>query len=437
MRPVTRIQKEVAELSKGMAPLSDVRRWEAVTGRGKCFTMRRESWCSVCGHVMKKGMDVCPNCGSRLKRSLRPCRRKCEDRFYYTVVTVCKGWQVLRNFSVHRETKKGMERTKEDLMRDVLCREAFQVWMNGKGEKVVVGHTTYSMSYYVDLWNFGSPFEVRRWRSSKYEASGDLAKWPRLIPEVRRNGLERLMDDVDIYTQIWGILTNPRAETLCKAGYDELFKMSLYRREYAVRDHWASVRIAIRNGYKPEDSVMWLDYLGLIKEEGKDMRSPVYVCPEDLRGAHDKAMERRRRKEERERKERERERMIEQERLLDPEGEMNVAYRKRFAGILGVVVEKDGIVLRMLQDIGEFFEEGELMSHCVFTNRYYDEERHPDSVIISASVNGEKTETIEINEKEMKVVQCHGKHNQDSEYHGRILELMNESMGMFVRRRAV
>lgn len=78
----------------------------------------------------------------------------------------------------------------------------------------------------------------------------------------------------------------------------------------------------------------------------------------------------------------------------------------------------------------EVFEEGSELCHCVFTNNYY---KHPDCLIIGARVDGKRTETIEIDTKNWKVVQCRGKHNQPSKYHERILRLMNKNMDKFRR----
>lgn len=57
--------------------------------------------------------------------------------------------------------------------------------------------------------------------------------------------------------------------------------------------------------------------------------------------------------------------------------------------------------------------------------------KHNDCLIIGARVNGRRTETIEIDTKEWKIVQCRGKHNQSSRYHTRIVKLMNQNMNKF------
>ena len=96
--------------------------------------------------------------------------------------------------------------------------------------------------------------------------------------------------------------------------------------------------------------------------------------------------------------------------------------------MLGVSLKLGNITLQPLQNVREFFEEGSELCHCVFTNNYY---KHDHCLIIGARVAGKRTETIEIDTKNWKVVQCRGKHNQPSKHHDRILALMNRNMYKF------
>lgn len=75
--------------------------------------------------------------------------------------------------------------------------------------------------------------------------------------------------------------------------------------------------------------------------------------------------------------------------------------------------------------IEEFKEEGKMMHHCVFACGYY---KKPDTLILSAQVNGEHTETIEIDLKSFSIVQSRGVCNQPSEYHEEIKSLLLKNM---------
>lgn len=94
---------------------------------------------------------------------------------------------------------------------------------------------------------------------------------------------------------------------------------------------------------------------------------------------------------------------------------------------MGVVIHEGGIVIRTIQSVKEMQEEGDAMHHCVATNGYY---KKDDSLILSAkSKDGMRFETIEVNLKTMKVVQCFGKFNGTTEYHDEILEMMRRNIG--------
>lgn len=67
------------------------------------------------------------------------------------------------------------------------------------------------------------------------------------------------------------------------------------------------------------------------------------------------------------------------------------------------------------------------MHHCVFSNSYYLKE---NSLILSATIEGKRIETIEVSLKTLKVVQSRGVCNKNTEYHEQIINLVNQNMGM-------
>lgn len=66
----------------------------------------------------------------------------------------------------------------------------------------------------------------------------------------------------------------------------------------------------------------------------------------------------------------------------------------------------------------------------MFSNEYF---KNDKSLILSATVDGVKTETIEFSLDTMKVVQCRGKFNQDSQYHEEILRLVNSNIHLITK----
>ena len=60
------------------------------------------------------------------------------------------------------------------------------------------------------------------------------------------------------------------------------------------------------------------------------------------------------------------------------------------------------IRIKVLDSVEAIRQEGEAMHHCVFTNEYY---LKADSLILSATIDGKRIETIEVSLKRMEVVQ--------------------------------
>ena len=105
----------------------------------------------------------------------------------------------------------------------------------------------------------------------------------------------------------------------------------------------------------------------------------------------------------------------------------NAEYVKDKGKFFGVLIADGELSIQVLKSVTEFFEEGESMHHCVFANEYY---KKKDSLILSAKVAGERKETIEVNLKTFSIVQSRSAFNKSSEYHARIIELMNKNMNL-------
>lgn len=103
-------------------------------------------------------------------------------------------------------------------------------------------------------------------------------------------------------------------------------------------------------------------------------------------------------------------------------------YSKVRAPFFGLLISENDIEISVLQSVAEFIEEGKEMSHCVFANGYYDINKRPYSLILSAKKGGKRMETIEVNLKDYSIIQCRGKHNQDSPFHNTIVNVMLSHM---------
>ena len=80
--------------------------------------------------------------------------------------------------------------------------------------------------------------------------------------------------------------------------------------------------------------------------------------------------------------------------------EAEQAYKQLKAKFFGIEFT-DGIIrIHVLESVQEHLEEGTAMHHCVFSNEYYLKE---NSLILSATIEGRRIETIEVNLDTFKV----------------------------------
>ncbi len=117
MKPRTRIQQEVARLSKRLPNLTEAQKAYAFRHCFKHYAVKRANGtniCTECGHSWKSGHDLadticgctCPRCGMELE-ALRTRKRVISDMEYFSIITTCKQYQVIRFFSVKSRYKVG------------------------------------------------------------------------------------------------------------------------------------------------------------------------------------------------------------------------------------------------------------------------------------------------------------------------------------------
>ena len=186
-----------------------------------------------------------------------------------------------------------------------------------------------------------------------------------------------------------------------------------------IENYWASVKICIRNGYTIPDGPLWCDTIDLLRHFGKDIRQPKYVCPTDLKVLHDKLAAKRQEQLQRERTAEEREQAIKDEKKFLKEKGM----------FFGLVFADELISVKVIESVEEMILEGKAMHHCVGT--YY---KRADSLILSATIDGKRIETIEVSLKTLQVVQSRGGCNANTEYHDRIINLVNSNINLIRQR---
>jgi hypothetical protein len=160
---------------------------------------------------------------------------------------------------------------------------------------------------------------------------------------------------------------------------------------------------------------MWFDYLSLLYYFRKDLRNPKYICPENLKKEHDKYVEKKRKRDMKEK----------QERLRNKIKEAEIHYKRDKQQFFNIHISSGQSTICPLCSVKEFLEESETLKHCVFDNEYYSKK---DSLIMSAKVNGIRTETIEISLNKWTIIQCQGYENKNSPFHDKIVQLVKDNI---------
>lgn len=425
MKPKTILQKRVVELSKKLRPITEKQlHW----GYEKCLDKnvtrsKKKLYCLECGHEWPDDLPLltdieqgcqCPACGNKLL--MRSNFRNGYQYGYYGIITTVKEMQVIRIFRLKKWMKKGQpcELSYEEVMIHFISPE---------GEITTMSIAVNGMSMYMDQWVVGSEMEVRTsrgsYRTQQRHEIIPFAFYPtrRILPIIKRNGYTGHFYGMVPQMFFSKILKQPKFEILLKAGQIALMKYYAYGQTYAdkIDLHWDSVKIAIRNRYTVTDAGDWIDLLNLLNHFGKDTRSPKYICPSDLKHEHDRYVKKKMEQDKRIKLEKQREKIAQEEK----------EYLEQKYPFFALEFRDENITVEPLRSVKEFFEEGEVMGHCVFSNRYY---KKPESLVLSAKVEGEKMETVELSLESLKIVQARGKGNKATEYHESIIKLVESNL---------
>ncbi len=427
MRPRTKIQQRVSELSKKLPEISENQKMWA---QRHCFKpvgykSKDEVWCTCCGKTfidttgtpigMSLGLDkaYCPYCGELLE--LKGSRKQhLDEKSYFTVIATSKEFQICRNVEIVRYGKKGK-------YFGYSAKEIVQNWIDPDGKETIVARTIGGFSNH---WVWSSPLEIRIRRTrywgydGKYEIDTDFV-YPerRIIPKVRKYGFSGRFRGLPMSEYIKLLLTSNKAEEYSKTG--QFWLLELYAKRGGIHRKWHhAVNICNRQGYKIKDGSMWLDYLNLLEYFGLDTHNAKYVCPKNLKAEHDKL----------EKRKRERQAKLEAERKREEAVKWEAEYSKVKGKYFGICFGNEDIMVTVIQSVADIAEEGKAMHHCVYTNGYY---KRADALILSAKdKEGNRLETIEVNLRSFKIVQSRGICNQNSPKHDDIVALVNKNMNL-------
>ena len=421
MRPRNLREKHIVELNGRLRPLTTPQKEWALNNTIKHYGYRLKSGmctCMKCGHEWletRYGTHLCPECGTIIEIKDTK-ERVIRDKSYFNVITTMEDYQVVRMFLMIVEMRKGMKASPAYL-------EIGSYWIDPKGKTTVVGLQR-TLGPYIDSFAFGSPLEIRR-DNEAFQRISDEWVYPRIkvTDTIKRNGFKGSCHHIHPVTLFQEVLTNPKAETLMKANEIELLRYLCARPtcKADIETYWNTIKIANRKGYKVKDSQMWMDYIKMLERCGKDIQSPKYICPTNLQDAHDQYMrkvhiiEDKKKRAEDIRKAQERE----------------ASFKEQKEKFFGIRINDGEIEVKVLESVEEYRREAESQHICLFSAEY---DRRENSLIFSARIKGKIIETIEVDLKTLRVVQSRGVCNQNTEYHDRIVSLINANTHLIKER---
>ena len=421
MRPRTLREKHIVELNGRLRPLTTPQMNWALNSTINHYGYRLKSGmctCMKCGHEWfetRKGMCLCPECGTHIEIKDTK-ERVIREKSYFNVITTIEDYQVVRMFLMIVEMRKGMKVKPAYL-------EIGQYFIDPKGNKTVVGLQR-TLGYYIDSFAFGSPLEIRCDNEAFQRISNEWV-YPRIkvTDTIKRNGFKGSCHHIHPVTLFQELLTNPKAETLMKANEIELLRYLCYRPTYKtdIETYWNTIKIVNRNGYKVNNSQMWIDSIKMLERCGRDIQSPKYICPANLQEEHDRylrkvhILEDKKKRAEDIRKAQERE----------------ASFKEQKEKFFGIRINDGEIEVKVLESVEEYRQEAECQHICLFSAAY---DQREDSLIFSARIDGRIIETIEVDLKTLKVVQSRGVCNQNTEYHDRIVNLINANTHLIKER---
>lgn len=422
MKPRNRFEKAVAASNERLTAISHKAEEWAIRNVVKHVAFRtsgHKCTCGDCGGKFEhegKGKTVrCPRCGHKVEIA-DTLKRKWKEAGYFSTLEAATGLQVQRVFLLTVICHKGNPMETD-------CREVCRLWVNSQG-KVAVTSRTRTLGYYRDSFNWATSIELRNLHDVHWYIS-DTFIYPRysLVPELRRNGMKKgKLPDCHPGRLMLALLTDNRMETLMKSGNEKAVAYFVSH-PLDLDACWASHKIAARHRYVPSDYGLWCDTIRLLEKCGKDIHSLKYVCPKDLKAEHDRwlhkvnAIEKQRR---------------DKEKLQRAKRHEDEFYKNKSC-FFGIVISDNDIEISVLDSLEAYKAEGEKMKHCVFQCEYY---AKTDSVILSAhDLQGNRIETVEFSLSQGKVIQSRGACNRNTEYHDRIIKLVNDNAHRFLEAR--
>ena len=297
MKPRTRLEKLVAGLSEKLPAITKAQEeWakEHVFDH-VAYKCKNELWCSECGEIWvntgnsKLGDKTeCPYCYHQLDVKVSR-KQKNHEEAYMSILQVRGGFQVIRHILCWKNARSGTSPVYYDFT------EVVQEWIREDGKRTIIARP---INMGRNGFAYSSPLSIKgEYGSNPYNYYGDLYAifgelYPRkeLLPELKKRGLNRLFPDVTPSKLIRDLLKGGNDAELClKTGQISMLK-HMYRNGFSQLRYKPSFNICNRNHYIIKDASLWEDYMSLLAYFGKDLRNAHYVCPKNLKVAHDRLL---------------------------------------------------------------------------------------------------------------------------------------------------
>ena len=432
MKPVTKSQKRVAELMVQLPLIYQEAKDYAETNFAfRAAAYKKTRYCLECGTQWKTdefiltsqiiGL-VCPNHDCRSKGAelaLYDHNGDITTELYTSVVDCFKEYQLVRLLHTTKKTKKRKAA-------EFYHKEVVQYWIRTTDGKIEVASKNSASSYYADYrWQYG-PIEIRKNNlfKNRFGTHSHLLpvdhQYPKekIHPIVRRNGYLKGKSKLTPVRIFYGLLNYNFAETLFKLKQYALFD------SFCISDFSEKYKnetmTCVKNNYKITDATLWKDTIDLMKYFNKDIKNPKYCCPENLRATHDSLMNKKRKRILEEEKEKLKSKMASEQK----------EYSKRIFKYRNISFSTGNIKIQVLKKVSDFYVQGEELKHCLFTNEYY---KKKDSLILSAKINNNVIENIEVNLRNFTIEQSRGKFNQASKYNEEIVQCVKDNMDLIIQ----
>lgn len=422
MKPRTKLHHKLLEYSNWLTPGVDkkVNSYALSNCNTKFgFSTGKTYWCGVCGDTHSANEIInneisCLSCNSEL-HIVETKRRKYLETYYIAFAEEMFEFQVIRYFHITVNYKKG-EHWKTNILESIQQFHTDNDYhligrlTHGYGDPLYGSMEIRNPSYYKQ--HAYNPYPSSYHPESTFLPQYQLKGCDGDFGNINFDGLKRKLN-----------FNCTRTETLLKSKNIAFLKVAISD-SYKISKYWNTVKICLRNKFNPLDAGIYFDYLELLDYFKKDLNSPKYACPTNLKKEHDKLVIKKRNIEKRLA-------IIEQKKKMKYDQQQ---YEKDKGNYFGLVIENGNISIKVLETIQEFIEEGDAHKHCVYTNKYYSKE---NSLILSARVNGKLVETIEIKLDEMKIEQSRGFGNNPSKYNKEIIDLIKKSFQLIENRKNI